>query len=83
MKVKFYYRQECHLCEDMLEMIQSYMAETDIELDMIDVDADAKVREKYGLLIPLLSDHLDQEICHYFFDKIRFEDFLYKAFSQT
>ena len=81
MKLKFYYRQECHLCEDMLEHIRSYISEYQIELEMIDIDSDSQACEKYSLLIPVLTDHLDQEICHYFFDKIRFEQFLNKLSS--
>ena len=81
MKLKFYYRQECHLCEDMLELIRNYISEYQIELKMIDIDSDSKACEKYTLLIPVLTDHLDQEICHYFFDKIRFEQFLNKLSS--
>lgn len=76
MKLHFYYRQQCHLCEDMYELIQPYVIDHNIDLEMFDIDTDAALQKKYTLLVPVLSDHYNQEICHYFFDKVSFEDFL-------
>ena len=60
----------------MLELLQTYISKYDIELKMFDIDNDPVLQEKYSLLIPVLTDELDQEICHYFFDKLSFENFL-------
>jgi thiol-disulfide isomerase/thioredoxin len=72
-KFKFFYRNGCHLCEDMYVLLQAYKEFKNISFELINVDRDPKVRDKYGLLIPVLTDNDENEICHYFFDKQRFE----------
>ena len=42
-------------------------------IEMVNIDKDSTLQHKYGSLIPVLTDADDNEICHYFFDKIRFE----------
>ncbi|MCU7833964.1 MAG: glutaredoxin family protein [gamma proteobacterium symbiont of Taylorina sp.] len=76
MKLKLYYRLDCHLCEDMYQLIQPYLSEYDIELEMLNIDKHKVLQDRYTSLIPVLTDHLDNEICHYFFDKVSFEKFL-------
>jgi len=78
MKLNFYYRQNCHLCEDMYQLIHPYLSSHPIELKLFDIDNDPVLQEKYALLIPVLTDHLDKEICHHFFDKLSFEHMLRK-----
>lgn len=73
MTFNFYYRIGCHLCDDMYDLIVSYQADNSFEVNRINVDKDLSLQDKYGLLIPVLTDDLDNEICHYFFDKVSFE----------
>ena len=75
-KFKFFYRNGCHLCEDMYQFIHSYESSHKITIDMINIDKDSTLQDKYGLLIPVLTDTDENEICHYFFDKISFEQIL-------
>lgn len=75
-KLNFYYRQGCHLCEDMLALISPYQSSCPLQLQMYDIDEDAKLKEQYGLIIPVLTNDQGEEICHYFFDKLRFEQFI-------
>ena len=63
----------------MLQLIQTYLEDDNIQLEMIDIDTDPRLQEKYTLLIPVLTDQDDNEICHYFFDKVSFVDYLNKA----
>ncbi len=70
---RFYYRDGCHLCEDMYQLIHPYQASHKITIELFNIDQDPLLQEKYGLLIPVLTDHNENEICHYFFDKINFE----------
>ncbi len=79
LKLNLYYRQQCHLCEDMFQLLQPYIDDKNIQLEMFDIDKDPKLQEKYTLLIPVLTDQDDNEICHYFFDEISFEDHLNKV----
>ncbi|MCK5697070.1 MAG: glutaredoxin family protein [Gammaproteobacteria bacterium] len=70
---KFFYRNDCHLCEDMYALIQTYETSHPISIERFNIDQNTVLKEQYGLLIPVLMDQNDNEICHYFFDKIRFE----------
>lgn len=45
-------------------------------IEMVNIDNDSTLKNKYGLLIPVLTDTDENEICHYFFDKVRFEQVL-------
>jgi hypothetical protein len=76
LKIKFFYRNGCHLCEDMYQLIYPYQSTHKIEIEMLNVDKITALRDKYGLLIPVLTDEQENEICHYFFDKLNFEKFL-------
>ncbi len=79
-----YSRYNCHLCEDMLEIIQSlqHSATGDVlfELLIIDVDKNPLDKEKYGLKIPILffvNDKQLQEVCQYYFDQKTFLEYVY------
>ena len=76
MKFKFFYRNGCHLCEDMHQLISAYQLSHEFDIEMINIDRDPLLQNKYGLLIPVLTDAGDNEICHFFFDKISFEQSL-------
>ena len=75
-KFKFFYRNGCHLCEDMYQLICTYESSHNIMIEMVNIDKDSTLKNKYGLLIPVLTDTDENEICHYFFDKVRFEQVL-------
>ena len=66
-----YSRSYCHLCEDMLNALQA-MAPVgqDFAVDVIDVDADPALVERFDELVPVLFGRLDEpELCHYFLDE--------------
>ncbi len=71
LEILFYYRQECELCEQMefeiREYISTFHPDSDIRIDMRDVDDDRQWCEKYGEYVPALVIN-DEQICHYFFD---------------
>lgn len=70
---KFFYRNGCHLCEDMYQLLHPYESSHSISIELINIDKKTSLQDKYGLLIPVLTDSDENEICHYFFDKINFE----------
>ena len=78
MRLNFYYRVGCHLCDDMYEMIVPYISRHNLQINRINVDKHAELKERYGLLVPVLTDEQENEICHYFFDPINFEQLLKK-----
>jgi len=62
-----YFREGCHLCDDMRRELYPYVQKNNIPLLEIDIDSDQKLTDKYTLKVPVLCKD-DEEICHYFFD---------------
>ena len=60
----------------MYQLIYPYESSHNIMIEMVNIDKDSTLKNKYGLLIPVLTDTDENEICHYFFDKVRFEQVL-------
>lgn len=52
--IRFYYRDGCHLCEEMAAVIHSAWPEVMSVMIWVDVDADAEARASYGLKVPVL-----------------------------
>lgn len=53
--VILYTRKDCHLCEDVKEMLDALRAEQPHELVEVDIDADAALQEAYGEYIPVVQ----------------------------
>ena len=66
-----YSRSWCHLCEDMLAALQALARPGQpFDVDVIDVDADPALVERFDELVPVLYGRLDEpELCHYFLDE--------------
>lgn len=68
-----YSRSYCHLCEDMLAALRAFMAHAGLPytVDVIDIDADPQLTDKFDELVPVLygSDPAGPELCHYFLDE--------------
>ncbi|MFN6960913.1 MAG: glutaredoxin family protein [Rhodocyclaceae bacterium] len=62
-----YGRPGCHLCEDMLAVLEDLRGELGFSIEVRDVDADPAWRARYGLRVPVLAAG-DEEICHFFLD---------------
>ncbi len=53
MSVRFYHREQCHLCDEALALLhQAGLAE---QIQMIDIDCDPELGVVYGLRIPLVE----------------------------
>jgi len=61
-------RHGCHLCEDLLAQLQVLQQEYAFEFFAVDVDADPRLTQQYGPLVPVLALG-DRTICHYFLDQ--------------
>jgi thiol-disulfide isomerase/thioredoxin len=68
-RLTLYGRSYCHLCEDMATALEELQASMGFSFDIVDVDADAAIEERYGELVPVLTDAQGREICHYFLDR--------------
>ncbi len=49
-----YHRPGCHLCEQMLATIYGTYGD-EIEVALVNVDSDPKLKERFGLRIPVLT----------------------------
>ncbi len=67
-----YSRSYCHLCEDMLVALRALVGDAMV-VEVIDVDADPALVERYDELVPVLVGHRDDEapvrLCHYFLNE--------------
>ena len=60
-----YVRQDCHLCEDMVDDVRRWCGNKAFRLDIRDVDDSCETRRRYGTKVPvLLLDGV--EICCYY-----------------
>ena len=70
-----YYRQDCHLCDDMLRQLHNMRWQHDFELFCVDVDQDRGLAERYGTRVPVLAADTDV-ICTYYLDPVAVAGFL-------
>jgi glutaredoxin len=63
-----YGREYCHLCSDMVEALEALRPAYGFTLQVVDVDQDEALEQRYGTLVPVLVAD-GEEICHYFLDR--------------
>ena len=68
-----YSRSYCHLCEDMLTALNALQTPAHpFTVEVIDVDADPALVERFDELVPVLfADPDGPELCHYFLDEAK------------
>lgn len=74
-RLVLYSRVYCHLCHDMLAALEAMRGEFDFDIEVLDVDADPALEEKYNELVPVLEAD-GKELCHYFLDVARVRRYL-------
>jgi thiol-disulfide isomerase/thioredoxin len=78
-----YGRSYCHLCDDMLEALQSLSGEYPFTVEIIDVDSDEALVAQFDELVPVLfarrGDGEAVQLCHYFLDESKTRTFLSEA----
>jgi glutaredoxin len=69
-RLTLYSRSYCHLCEEMLKALDGLRSDgREIDVEVIDVDADPALVARFDELVPVLFGDLDKpELCHYFLD---------------
>ena len=60
-------REYCSLCEDLITALKVFQGRYDFDIEVIDVDSDPRLEEKWGDKVPVLLDG-EREVCHYFLD---------------
>ena len=69
-----YSRSYCHLCDDLLDALRNLLNQQQIDpqqvdIAVIDVDADPALVARFDELVPVLFGDPDgPELCHYFLD---------------
>lgn len=53
-RLTLYTRDGCHLCEELLAELAPWAAARGVSVELLDVDADAVARRRYGHRIPVL-----------------------------
>ncbi len=66
-QLTLYSREDCHLCEDMQNLLPSYLDEAGLSFDIVYIDNNSDLEQQYGTLVPVLKAG-ENEICHYFLD---------------
>jgi thiol-disulfide isomerase/thioredoxin len=73
-----YYREGCHLCEQMAAALYALQEELHYQVEWIDIDKDKQLKQRYNVDIPVLAIR-DEVIFYHFFDEIS----LRQAIEQT
>lgn len=60
-------REYCHLCHDMVAALDALRPIYAFTLEVVDVDDDIALEQRYGHLVPVLVAN-GEEICHYHLD---------------
>lgn len=55
MKIKFYSRPNCALCEEGLLMLKLVQEDVPFEIEIINIEEDDDIHEKYMLMIPVVE----------------------------
>lgn len=69
------FREYCSLCHAMLAALNEHPSRQQFELDVIDVDADPVLEERYNELVPVLLAG-DRELCRYHLDSVALDAYL-------
>ncbi len=81
-----YSRTWCHLCEDMLQALRVLVGE-DMRIDVVDVDADPGLLERYDELVPVLVGHAPdmpaEQLCNYYLIDNVVRDFLARCVGNS
>jgi hypothetical protein len=62
-----YSRAHCHLCDEMLGALRNLQGPDRFRIEVMDVDGDPALRERYGEDVPVLV-HNGRELCRHRLD---------------
>lgn len=71
-QLRLYYREGCHLCEELASLLYRGWPQLLDGLEWVDVDRSPELVARYGARIPVLTDG-DEEICDLVPDARRLE----------
>ena len=62
-----YYREGCHLCEDLEQQLSELLEPRSYRLEMVDIDEDTALKVAYDVRVPVLYCE-KTEVCEHFLD---------------
>lgn len=68
--VSVYLREECHLCEALLEELRQLQGRWGFEIHTFDIDRDPALYARYNTRVPVVVINEDV-VCEYFLDPAR------------
>lgn len=60
-------RSWCHLCDDLLDALRPVCAELDADIEIIDIDTQPELEDRYGEHVPVVFAG-ESELCRHFLD---------------
>ena len=63
-----YYRQGCHLCDEVAVRLRQFQPEFDYQLEWVDIDEDPELKRRYDVDVPVVK-YRDEVIFYHFFDE--------------
>jgi glutaredoxin len=66
-QLTLFFRQGCHLCEEMDRLLQELLQPDSYHLQRIDIDEDVDLRARFNVRVPVLTLG-EVEICEHFLD---------------
>jgi len=66
-QLTLYYRDGCHLCEDLEQQLGELLDAGSYRLQKVDIDADDVLKAAYNVRVPVLNCE-DEEVCEHFLD---------------
>jgi len=64
-----YHRQECHLCDQMIDKLEPLAKQFDFTLVYVDIDADPALKQRFNVKVPVLMFKDDVVCCHFLDEK--------------
>ncbi|MDD2183085.1 glutaredoxin family protein [Kingella sp. SNUBH-2017] len=75
MTLTLMFREYCGLCHQMRDALRPFQERWGFEIEIVDVDDDPALEEKYNELVPVLL-HGAHQICHWHLDAAALEAYL-------
>jgi len=76
-KFRLYSRPGCHLCDVLLQELRSLDQKNNISIEILDIDMDPVLYQKYALRIPVLTlSEDDKVLCEQYLDRKIIEQIL-------
>ncbi|MGB1310308.1 MAG: glutaredoxin family protein [Leucothrix sp.] len=63
-----YYREGCHLCDEMASHLHKHQPEFNYQLEWVDIDKDPELKQRYNVDIPVVR-YQGEVIFYHFFDE--------------